>query len=194
MAALLPGRLPDPVDHHPGRGRLHVPDADRHLQGAARAHLGGARPARLHLGDRPLAGSRGGHHRGHVAVDAVRVHRPAGRPRESRPGGPRGGPRRRRQPLAELSPHHLPSPAAGDDDDHPHPPDRGLQDHRHAEHPARRRARDGDPVDDAPGVHRLEHAQPRPVGGGRLSAAAPRDGRGDRVRQLRPATGDGAAV
>ena len=30
---------------------------------------------------------------------------------------------------------------AGDDDDRPHPAHRGLQDHRHAEHPARRRPR-----------------------------------------------------
>ena len=43
------------------------------------------------VGDRSLAGPRGRHHRGHVAVDAVRVHRPAGRPREPRPGGPGGG-------------------------------------------------------------------------------------------------------
>ena len=36
----------------------------------------------------PWAARDRGHHRRHVAVDAVRVHRPAGRPREPRPGGP----------------------------------------------------------------------------------------------------------
>ena len=53
VAPLLPGRLPDPADDHPGRRRLHVPDDDRHVEGAARADLGRARPARLHLGHRP---------------------------------------------------------------------------------------------------------------------------------------------
>ena len=51
---------------------------------------------------------------------------------------------RRRSPTAPAagrrSAHHLASHPAGDDDDHPHPAHRGLQDHRHAEHPARRRA------------------------------------------------------
>ena len=42
----------------------------------------------------------------------------------------------------------LPAHPAGEHDDRPHPADRGLQDHRHAEHPARRRAGHGDPVDD----------------------------------------------
>ena len=45
---------------------------------------------RLHLGDRPVGGARRGDHRRHLAVDPVHVHRPAGRPREPRPGGPRG--------------------------------------------------------------------------------------------------------
>ena len=58
-------------------------------------------------------------------------------------------------------PHHDAGDPAGHDHDRPHPHDRGLQDHRHAQHPARRRPGHGDPVADAPGVHRLEHAQPR---------------------------------
>ena len=88
VASVLPGRLPDPADDHTGRRRLHVPDDDRHVQGPPRADLGRARPARLLVGHRPLGGQDRGHHRRHVAVDAVRVHRPAGRPREPRPGGP----------------------------------------------------------------------------------------------------------
>ena len=47
----------------------------------------------------------------------------------------------------------------------------------------------GHPVDDAPGLHRLEHAQPRAVGGDRLPAADPRHGRRDGLRQLRRAAG-----
>ena len=47
----------------------------------------------------------------------------------------------------------------------------------------------GDPVDDAPGLPRLAHAQPRPVGGDRLPPADPRDGRRDRLRQPRRGAG-----
>ena len=65
------------------------------------------------VGERPLGRPRGGDHRRHVAVDPVRVHRPAGGPREPRPGGPRGGSRRWRQPLAEFPQHHLAGHPAG---------------------------------------------------------------------------------
>src|SRR6185369_248933 len=127
-------------------------------------------------------------------MDAVRVHRPARRPREPRPGGPRGRPRRRREPLAKLPPHHDAGDPAGHHDDRPHPPDQGLQDHRHAEHPARRRARDRDPVDDPPGVHRLEHPQPRAIGGDRLPPPDPRLRRRHGLRQLRAAKGHGPGM
>ena len=73
--------------------------------------LGRPRAARLHVGDRSLAGPRGRHHRRHMAVDAVRVHRPAGRARGPRPGGPRSGADRRREPMAELSPHRASPPS-----------------------------------------------------------------------------------
>ena len=76
-------------------------------------------------------------------------------------------------------------------DDRPDPADRGLQDHRHAQHPARWRTGHGDPVDVAAGLYRLEHAQPRQVRGGRLPAAHRRDPRRDGLREPRPATGDG---
>ena len=75
----------------------------------ARADLGRARAARLHLGDRSLAGPGCRDHRRHVAMDAVRVHRAAGRAREPGPGSARGGPRRRRQSLAGF--RHITFPA-----------------------------------------------------------------------------------
>ena len=82
-------------------------------KGPARAALGRARAAQLHVGHRPVAGPPRRDHRRHVAVDAVRVHRPAGRAREPRPGGPRGRPGGWCEPLAELPPHHRAGDPAG---------------------------------------------------------------------------------
>ena len=95
MAQVLPGRVPDPADDHARGRRLHVPDDDRHLERSPRAPVGPARAAQLRLGHRPVAGPDGRDHQRHVAVDAVRVHRPA-RPSRASSRGPRGGPRRRR--------------------------------------------------------------------------------------------------
>ncbi len=94
-------------------------------------------------------------------------------------------------PPAELRPHHDAGDPAGRHDDRAHPADRGLQDHRHAQHPARRRAGHGHPIAVAPGVHRLEHVEPRAVGGDRLPPAHPGDARGDRLCEHRPTTRHG---
>ncbi len=61
-------------------------------KGTVRAGLGCVRADELHLGHRSVAGARRRSDRGCVAVDAVRVHRPARRPRGTRPGSARGGP------------------------------------------------------------------------------------------------------
>ena len=138
----------------------------------------------------PWAGPHRGHHRRHVAVDAVRVHRPARRARGPRPGGPRGGARRRGRRTGQSF-RHITLPAIL-------PVSttivliRLIEGFKIIDMPNilhRRRPRDGDPVADPPGVSRLADAQPRPIGGDRLHPADPRDDHRHRLRRLVRAAG-----
>ena len=121
-----------PVHGDASRHRLHVPHARRHPQGAVRRYLGRARARGFRLGVGPVDRADRGADRRHLAVDALHVHRPAGRHREpaARPAG--GCPHRRCRRLADVPRHHLAGDRAGGRDHRAHPPDRGLQDHRSA--------------------------------------------------------------
>ena len=87
--------------------------------------------------------------------------------------------------LADLPRHHLAGDRAGRGDRRADPADRGLQDHRPAERADRRRPGPRDRIDDAALLHRLAHAGPRRLGGGRLYAALRLDGHLRLLLQLR---------
>ena len=165
------------IDHAGGR-RLHVQDAHRHQRrpALARCWARSACPSSRPAG-RPVGRARRGDHRRRLAVDAVHVHRAARRARGSRPRDRGGGPRGRRQQVADLPPYHDAGAHPGERDGHPHPAHRGVQDHRPAERHDVRRTGHRDRVADAPGVLRVAWLQPRPVGGDRLHAPHRRDAR-----------------
>ena len=189
--AVLPGRLPAAADDHADRRGLHVPDDDRHREGPARAALRGARPDALHVGDGPV----GGPDRGRSSATRGSGRRSCSSCCWRRSRGSTSRSARRRSstaPRSGRSFRHITWPAIlpVSVDDRPHPPDRGLQDRRHAEHPDRRRAGHRDPVADARGVPRLADAEPRQLGGDRLHPVDPRHGHRLGVRRLVAAPGE----
>ena len=174
----LPGRrffrvvFLHPADDHAGRRRLHVPDDDRHRQGPGRPSVGALGLPEYTWVERSVGGPHRGHHRRRLAVDRRSCSSSCWPPSRAQDqevveAALVDGATRWQSFLSITLPAILPV----EHDDHPHPADRELQDHRHAEHPDRRRPGDGDPVADAPGLPRLANAQPRAVGSDRVHAA-----------------------